>query len=231
MVLLQECEGKTPEEIKQGAYFRCFGNVGLARLISRTQSLIIKNGYELENLVDELTERIQVDDLDEFLSHQIMHHGVRIVKKSVIRQSNDIEGHGIEPDFIVFRRQGQTQSCYIIELKDGHEFDTKSSAKEHANLHTFLSKNAMALQYFHSYCKVVGFNAESREDIRTGFKNKIAIEQAMTGAEFCGLLELDYGEIRHQRALDRQSNVDHFIDELLSIDMVRDRITERLRLG
>jgi hypothetical protein len=30
-----------------GAYYRCFGHEGLAQLLSRVQSLIVKNGYEL----------------------------------------------------------------------------------------------------------------------------------------------------------------------------------------
>lgn len=30
-----------------GAYYRCFGHEGLEQLLSRVQSLIVKNGYEL----------------------------------------------------------------------------------------------------------------------------------------------------------------------------------------
>ena len=116
----------------------------------------------------------------------------------------------------------------VVELKDGHEFDTKSSAKEQANLHTFLSKNAMALGDFRSFCKIVGFNANTKEEIQVGFKNKIALEQAMTGEEFCMLLGLDYKQIVHQRREDAKANYDNFINELLSIDSILTKIVDRL---
>ena len=42
MTRLETVEGKSLEEIKKGAYYRCFGNLDLASLLSRVQSLIIK---------------------------------------------------------------------------------------------------------------------------------------------------------------------------------------------
>ena len=113
-----------------------------------------------------------------------------------------------------------TQNCYILELKDGHEFDTKSSAKEQANLRTFLSNNAMALRYFQSYCKICCFNAESKEQIRSGFKNKIAVSQAMTGRELCEILPLDYNAIIESRANDREDNFNQFLGNLTQIEPV-----------
>ena len=229
MVTLKETRGKNDNEIRNGAYYRCFGNLGVARLLSRIQSLIIKNGYELENLFAELTKDKQIDDLDEFLSVQIQPKGIWIALKKAVKQSEILEGHGIEPDFIIFERGNDYQNCYIVELKDGHEFDTKSSSKEHQNLHDFLSKNAIALQYFHSYCKICGFNATSKEEIRKGFKNKIDINQAMTGKELCELVGLDYEGIVKRRAEDRVKNLESFVDDLLKIPEMKSKITDKLK--
>ena len=220
MVKLENITGKSLEKVAGGAYDRCFGDAELSRLLSRVQSLVIRNGYELERIITKGVESVLIDDLDEFLSIQIMHEGIRVAKKTVIKRSEKIEGHSIEPDFLVFQRVKTTQSCYIVELKDGHEFDTKSSAKEQANLHTFLSKNAMVLGDFRSFCKIVGFNASTKEEIQIGFKNKIALEQAMTGEEFCMLLGLDYKQIIKQRKEDARANFHNFVNEILGIDSV-----------
>ena len=96
-------------------------------------------------------------------------------------------------------------------------FDTKSSAKEHGNLRQFITKNAEPLRYFQVYTKIVGFNADSAEEIRTGFKNKIDLDQAMTGQEFCDLLGLEYQSMLNARALDRQANFDRLVKDLAQI--------------
>ena len=48
MVKLGDTQGKSLEQISSGAYARCFGDLELSQLLSRVQSLMIKNGYELE---------------------------------------------------------------------------------------------------------------------------------------------------------------------------------------
>lgn len=229
MTRLDEVKRKTIAELEAGAYYRCFGDAQLASIFSMVAGLVSMNGNELEKLIPSFAKHLLIDDLDEFLQDQIMDIGVRLVEKKVIKASNSLEGHGIEPDFIVFKREGSSQFCYIIELKDGHVFDTKSSAKESQNLRTFLSKNADALHYYNSYCKIVGFNAQTHEEIVIGFKQKIALDQAMTGSEFCELLGINYDLIRDVRAQDREHNLDSIVDELLLIDEIRTRIEKKLR--
>ena len=121
-------------------------------------------------MITELTSDQRVTDLDDFLSRQILPTGTMIITKRVIKSSAIMQGHGIEPDFMVFRHIGSSQMCYGVELKDGHEFDTKSSAKEHANLRQFITINLDPLRYFQVYTEIVGFNARSNEEIRMGFK-------------------------------------------------------------
>jgi len=228
MVLFDETKINPDSWISKRAFYRIFGNIEFARIFSRVQALTIKKGHELERIVTDLTKDLHIDDIDEFLAIQIHRMGVRIATKSVIKDSNKLHGHGIEPDFIIFERVEQSQNCYIVEVKDGHEHDTKGSAKEHQNLHMFLSKNAMAFESFRSYCKIVGFNAETREEIRKGFKNKIAPEQAMTGAEFCKLLSLDYNSILAHRASFREANINSVLREMLAIPEIKERILNQL---
>ena len=224
MVRFEEAEGKSDDETKSGAYYRCFGDIGVAKLLSRVQSLIIKNGYELENIIKERTRDIHIMDLDEFLKIQIHEAGVRVAMKGTIKASTTMRGSKIEPDFIVFERKGTSQNCYIIELKDGHEFDTKSASKEHDNLHTFMSMNAMAIDNFQTYCKICGFNAQSRKEIQKGMKEKFALEQTMTGQELCNLLNLDYQRILDRRASDRIHNLQSIVSEFTALDAVQERL-------
>lgn len=229
MVKLKNVKGKSRKEIEGGAYFRCFGDVELSKLFSRVQSLIIKNGFELERIITDKVENLLIRDLDQFLDDQIMRtEGVRVATKHIVKKSKKIKGRGIEPDFLIFQRAGTSQNCYIIELKDGHEFDTKSSAREHANLHQFRAKNAQVLHFYNNYFKIVGFNADTKEEIHKGFKSKFEFEQIMTGAEFCELLGLNYRSIVYGRTSDVEENFENFIEELLSIESVRNSIQDNL---
>lgn len=231
MVKLADTEGKSLEEVRKGAYYRCFGDIHLSKLLSRVQSLIIKNGYELERMVVDYgrEQGIIVENakaLDDLLSPQIIPEGLYLAEKKVIKKSTVIEGNKIEPDFLLFNRSADKQECYVIELKDGHEFDTKSSIKEAQNLADFSETNKERLHYWVIHQKIVGFNAETKGDIIEGFKRKINEDVAMTGAEFCALLGLDYLAIQEQRASDRVANMDEFIDQLRDIDEIRDRICQ-----
>ena len=71
-----------------------------------------------------------VDDLDAFLEQEIMPDGVLIARKQQIKRSNTLDFAGAEPDFMVFRRRRNIQFCHIVELKDGHVFDTKKASAE-----------------------------------------------------------------------------------------------------
>lgn len=230
MVKLNETPGKSIEEIDAGAYFRCFGDRNLSHLLSRVQSLIIKYGYDLENIITELTCDIWIEDLDKFLSDQIMQTNIRIVEKKIIKKSKKVNGDGIEPDFLIFQREDPTQNCFVVELKDGHEFDTKSSAKEIANLLIFINNNESNFKWYKTYPKICGFNATNREQIIIGFKNKITNYQTWTGEEFCNVLKLNYEEILKMRAFDRENNFHVFLDDLIKIKNVKSELLKKLQL-
>ena len=128
MVKLGDTQGESLEQIASGAHARCFGDLELSQLLSRVQSLMIKNGYELET--------------------------------------------SLQTWFLI---------CSLQDLDD---------------------------------------NAESKEQIRSGFKNKIAVSQAMTGRELCEILPLDYNAIIENRANDREDDFNQFLSNLTQIEPV-----------
>lgn len=72
------------------------------------------------------------------------------------------------------------------------------------------------------------FNQGSRQAIVQGFKSRISLDEALTGREFCELLEMDYDRIVEARKKDQEANLIFFIDELLKIQPMQDRIKQRI---
>ena len=203
---------------RSGSYDRLFGNEKLGELISKVQSASIRAGNELEKLIK---ERIDVvDDLDEFLQMDAIPEGIFLVTKSVIKKSQ-LHINGSEPDFIIFKQQ----HCYIVELKDGHVFDTKKVDGERASLYGFAERNAQKLRDNISvyFC---AFNQKDHHVIWDGFKRMIEFEEIMTGREFCELLEIDYDEIVEIRSRDTEDNTRYFLEELLRIPEIERTIID-----
>ena len=199
-------------------YERLVGDAELGHLLSRVQAAVISSGAQLESLIKSKTALVA--NVDAFLDLDLMPEGVFVVDKQVLKRSQKLNYAGAEPDFVVFKRRGGQQLCHVIELKDGDTFDTKKAAAEHRAMHTYISKNAQHLPFIvqaHICC----FNQESREAIVAGFKRRIPYEEAMTGREFCALLELDYEAIRQERAADAQANLDYLIRAFLALPAVK----------
>ena len=170
-----------------------------------------------------------IPDLDEFLEQEIMPDGVLLAPKRQIRRSDTLDFAGSEPDFMVFKRRGGAQSCHIIELKDGHVFDTKKASAEREAMHRFIEHNAQHIPYrFRAH--FCAFNQEDRQAIWDGFKRRIDLNEAMTGREFCELLEIDYDAIVRARQADCPDNVEFLLSELVKIEPARHRLMELLGL-
>ena len=209
-----------------GGYNRLFNNAELGFLISKLQSTVISAGSELERLIKERVNTIK--DLDEFLQMEIMPDGVFLATKKEIKKSVKLNSSGSEPDFIIFRRKKDHQHCHIVELKDGHVFDTKKVDGEREALHGFEQRNSKRLPYTVSthFC---AFNQTDKQVIWDGFKRRINFDEAMTGKEFCELLEIDYQEIVSVRLQDSHDNIHYFINELLKISEIKILIEDLLR--
>lgn len=215
MALISEAKGR-----REGSgYERLFGNADLGYLMSRVQATVISSGSELERFIKAQVNLIP--DLDEFLELEIMPDGVFLADKKMVKKSQKLDFAGAEPDFIIFKRREGVQRCHLVELKDGDTFDTKKAAAEHANMYSFISHNAKYIPYI-VQAHFCSFNQDSRKSIVIGFKNKITEEEAMTGREFCDLIELDYDEIIQSRTSQGPENIRYFLSELLRIDVVLD---------
>ena len=208
-----------------GAYERLFNNSELGALTSKIQSTVIKSGNELESMIADMVTNI--GDLDAFLRQEIMVDGVFLVRKKQMKACQTLDFAGAEPDFMVFKRRGGRQNCHIIELKDGHVFDTKKASAERDAIHGFIEQNARHIQYTVS-AHICAFNQENRAAIYEGFKRRIALEEVLTGREFCNLLEINYEEIVDRRLADAPDNLEYFLFELTRINIVRERLIELL---
>ncbi|HMR34593.1 MAG TPA: hypothetical protein PKA13_24260 [Geminicoccaceae bacterium] len=212
----------------EGGYTRLFGDPGLGRLLSRVQSAVIRAGAELEQVIIDLARK--VDDVDQFLGADIIPEGVYAVPKKQLKKSKTLNYAGVEPDFIIFQRDGRKQHCYLVELKDGDTFDTKKAAGEKDSLQRFLTAVAPHIQFtmsIHFCC----FHRKNRQEIVSGFKKKITLQEAMTGREFCELLGIDYDDVLIKRKEHQEENLKFFVEQLLEIDAVKDVLSEVLGFG
>ena len=216
MALIQKAKGR-----KDGSgYTRLFDNQELGHLISRVQAAVISSGNELERIIRDRLRPCNIPNLDVFLDQETISDGVHSADKHQVKACKRLKFKGTEPDFIIFKRRCGKQKCHLIELKDGDSFDTKKAAAEHLAMREFMTENAQHLQYIlkaHFCC----FNQDDKKIILTGFKNKITSEEAMTGREFCELLEIDYNEILDFRTKNNAENMDYFLSELVKITAVR----------
>lgn len=220
MALIQDRPGR-----RNGGYERLFGHAELGLLVSKVQGAVISAGTELERLLRR--QAACLDNLDAFLAQDQMPEGVFLADKKQLKKSQILSASAAEPDFLVFRRRSHSSRCHVVELKDGDTFDTKKASGERNALETFVGENARHIPFqvrFHICC----FNQGSRQAIVQGFKNKISSDEALTGREFCELLEIDYDRIVEARKKDQESNLAFFVDELLKIQPVQDRIKQRI---
>jgi hypothetical protein len=213
MALLKSAKGRD-----EGGYTRLFGDQKLGRLLSRVQSCVIRAGSELEQVIIELANTIQ--DADAFLEADILQEGVFVVPKKALKKSKSLNYAGVEPDFLVLKRSGKTQQCYLIELKDGDNFDTKKAAGEKESMQRFLTAISPHIQFkvsIHFCC----FHRRTKQEIVAGFKRKITLNEAMTGPEFCELLGVDYEAVLIKRKEHQEENLRYFVEQLLEIDAVQ----------
>ncbi|MBF1051259.1 MAG: restriction endonuclease, partial [Peptostreptococcaceae bacterium] len=197
-----------------GGFTRIFDDEHLGNLISKIQSTSITNGNELEKLI--VSRANSIDDLDDFLYNckkDIVDVGSYLCTKKVIKKSlYSLSSH--EPDLIVFEiNKNGDKNCYIIELKDGDNFDTKKSLAEYNSLVEYKNHLGSKIQFVTNYY-ICSFNQSDKENITKGFKGKFNINEVMTGKELCLLLNIEYDEIIKFRKNDALDNFDYFCNEL-----------------
>lgn len=222
------------EGTRTGNYVHIFGNRPLGQLITDTHSAMIRMGNALEKIVLERCGEAGtlIGDFDRFIAECEEDGGrsrygdtAMVLPKRTAKRSRRLVTHKAEPDFMVFL-PGRGE-CKVIELKLGSNFDTKKSSGEVDALEEVRTAIGAILPFRVNHY-VCSFMASTRQEIVTGFKNRITAEQAMTGREFCALLGLDYGGIRADFEGDAAYNREAFAQRIMSIPEMAGLIRERM---
>jgi hypothetical protein len=222
MALLKNAKGRRENQSPSG-YIRVFGVHELGNLMSKVQGTVISAGSELEKLIMERCRKIP--DLDKFVADlDAKNEGTFVATKNQVKQSKSINSK-YEPDFLAFDLV--LRKCYVIEVKDGDQFDTKKASSEHITLHNFTNDISQALSFsFQIY--ICSFNASTKQEIYDGLKHKFNMDEILTGRELCELFAIDYDEIVKIRTSDQQSNLEYFIEELLKMPVIKNMIIKRI---
>jgi hypothetical protein len=217
MAKIRDAKGRRENQSPSG-YTRLFGNIALGNLLSKVQAAVISSGNELERLILERCQKIS--DFDNFVTDlDNRSPGIFVATKRQIKKSKKVETR-FEPDLLAFDLVHRI--CYVIEVKDGDQFDTKKSEGERNTLHSFRSDVASVLPFsFKIY--MCSFNAPSKEAIYHGLKHKFPLDELMTGKELCDLLGIDYDEILDIRKQDQEDNIDYFVESLKNIPEILNR--------
>lgn len=117
--------------------------------------------------------------------------------------------------------------CKVIELKDGDAFDTKKSQGEKEHLEKFASLFGAKIPFSTEYY-ICCFNQNDKNKIYEGFKKTFPLQNIMIGKEICEALHIDYEEIIKIREKDMADNFNYFIEELVKIPEVREKIKSLL---
>jgi len=223
---MSKMKGRRADQTPSG-YTMIFGIPELGNLISKTHATKISAGIELEELI--MARCKGIPDFDAFISNlnNDKTAGIFVATKKQVKKSKVISATKYEPDFLAFDLVKRI--CYVIEVKDGDQFDTKKAAGERTTLHNFTTLVSSVLPFsFQIY--ICGFNARTRKEIYDGLKHKFSMDEILTGQELCTLFGIDdYQEIVRVRTNDQQDNLIYFVEELLKISNIKNMIVKRLK--
>src|SRR5215471_3397080 len=223
MALIEKAKGRRANQ-SPSSYTRLFGVPALGNLMSRIQAAVISSGSELEQLIWDRV--VQIDDLDHFLKTTLHSEEDRVfvTRKQQIKICKTIRSE-YEPDFLAFHPV--TRNCYIVEVKDGDQFDTKKAAGERQMLGNFRTDISHAVPYI-TRIYLCSFNSSTKDDIYRGLKRKFQMAELITGRELCDLFRIEYESIVSHRLKDQQANLEYVAHELLAIEGIREVVLGRI---
>jgi hypothetical protein len=171
----------------------------------------------LEN-TEEAFERYRAYNLDEFFVGTLP-DGPYLIPKKVITNDHRLTFGTTEPDFILFVQK--TNTCTIIEMKLGINFDTKKSQSEKDTLtnykdHFRTSVTRAGTGYVVTFA-IACWEAETRDQIVRGLKGKFNKSETMTGREFCKAAGISFADIDTQLRQNQKQNRRMIFDEIESI--------------
>ena len=219
MALIQ----KTRKGRKDGGYTRLFNNEELGSLISQVHATSIRTGKDLESVINLKAHAyiMTEEELNLFINKSLKENikSKFIITKKLVKKLTKFIECGKEPDYCILIILDK--KCFIIELKDGDTFDTKKVAGEILSLKEFARCFKNKFPEFEVMPKFCSFNLNDKAKIIYGVKGKISQDEAMTGQEFCDLLEISYQTIIEQRKLEAPMNLEYFLNELIQIEEVK----------
>ena len=202
-----------------GSYGRLFDDEKIGLVMSDVQSTAIRNGNELEKLIERHSNPLTNNDtrklINEIKSGTIQNGTYLLSKDSYRGTAIAIPNH--EPDYIVVQANDMNIKIVIVEMKDGDDFDTK---KSNAELETLTAckdfvENNFEISTDYALCC---FNQKSRQNIVRGLKNRFDEEHVMTGNEFCELVGIEYEAIIKERKSDASDNIMELARRLTDCD-------------
>lgn len=196
---------------RSGNYDRIFGDEDLGYLMSQVQSVAIKAGHILEDIIASKTNLIPDKDLDAFVddcNNTTTISGTFLCTKDMAKKSHyHVNGH--EPDLMIFQIENGRGKCYIVELKAGSDFDTKKSDGEVETLEKCRAVLGPALPFITEFY-LCAFHAVDKQEIVKGLKGRFAENEVMTGRELCNILDIDYDEVVREESKFERDNTTYF---------------------
>lgn len=202
-----------------GSYGRLFDNEKIGLVMSDVQSTAIRNGNELEKLIERYSNPLTNSDTCNLINEiklGTIQNGTYLLSKDSYRGTAiAIPNH--EPDYIVVRANDTNTKIVVIEMKDGDDFDTK---KSNAELETLTAckdfiENNFEISTDYALCC---FNQKSRQNIVRGLKHRFDEAHVMTGNEFCELVGIEYEAIINERKSDAADNIMELARRLADCD-------------
>ena len=200
---------------KDGSYTRIFGSAEIGSLISAIHSTSIAAGNDLETLISYYANLIDDSLIDAFHNHSLP-PGKYLITKKVIKNDTTLKFEQ-EPDCIMVLTKDN--ECKIVEIKLGDNFDTKKSKGEVTSMRKYAQKANMVLKYKVSYAVCMWF-AKDKESVVNGFKREITAKEALTGREFCKLLDIDYDVINSKLDAYQKQNRDFLFSKVAEIQSI-----------
>lgn len=202
-----------------GSYGRLFDDEQIGLVMSDIQSTAIRNGNELEKLIERYSNPLTNNDacnlINEIESGTIQDGTYLLSKDSYRGTAIAIPNH--EPDYIVVQVNDANVKIVVVEMKDGDDFDTKKSNAELETLTAckYFIENNFEISTDYALCC---FNQKSRLNIVRGLKNRFDEEHVMTGNEFCELVGIEYETILNDRKSDANDNIMELARRLVDCD-------------
>jgi hypothetical protein len=197
---------------RDGNYSTIFGDDDIGSLISAVHATSIAMGNDLEHIVIEFANIIDETLIDAFFD-KTLKPGIYVIPKRMFSLDKRLK-FDQKPDVLVVNVVQNT--CKVIEIKLGDNFDTKKSQGEVQNLKAYADKLDKATTYRVSI-GVCMWYAKDRSAVVKGFKNAITEREALTGLEFCNMTNMDYEMVNARISMHKQLNREFLFEKVTSI--------------